>query len=239
MRRRSPGPWPSPATGSRERARRSSGDGASAAGRPRSRRRPSRWSRPASLVARAAERARSTPIVTLNPQALDDARAVDRRIADGLAPGALCGVPVGIKDVTEVRSLRTTYGSPIYADHVPDEDACRRAPPAGGRSDHSRQDQLARSCRRRQHLQRGVRPHAQLWNTIRRAPAGSTGGGAAALSTGMIAPGRGHSIWAARCAFQRRSGGGRAATIARAGPDLADRLGLGYPAGHRTDGAHG
>ena len=37
--------------------------------------------------------------------------------------GPLAGVPVGIKDVTQVAGLRTTFGSPLYADHVPEEDA--------------------------------------------------------------------------------------------------------------------
>ena len=62
-------------------------------------------------------------VVTLNPQAMDDARALDRRIAAGENPGALAGVPVGIKDVTQVAGLRTTFGSPLYRDHVPEEDA--------------------------------------------------------------------------------------------------------------------
>ena len=62
-------------------------------------------------------------VVTLNPRALDDARAIDGRIARGENVGVLAGLPVGIKDVTPVASLRTTYGSPLYADHVPDEDA--------------------------------------------------------------------------------------------------------------------
>ena len=62
-------------------------------------------------------------IVTLNPSALEDARALDQRLARGDTPGLLCGIPVGIKDVTPVAHLRTTYGSPIYADHVAREDA--------------------------------------------------------------------------------------------------------------------
>ena len=62
-------------------------------------------------------------IVTLNPQALDDARELDRRLSKGEEPGGLCGLPVGIKDVTPVAGLRTTFGSPIYADYVPEEDA--------------------------------------------------------------------------------------------------------------------
>ncbi|HET7341514.1 MAG TPA: amidase [Methylomirabilota bacterium] len=35
----------------------------------------------------------------------------------------LFGVPVGIKDVTPTKGLRTTYGSKLFEDHVPDEDA--------------------------------------------------------------------------------------------------------------------
>ena len=38
-------------------------------------------------------------------------------------PGPLHGVPVGIKDLTETAGMRTTYGSTIHADHVPDVDA--------------------------------------------------------------------------------------------------------------------
>jgi amidase len=62
-------------------------------------------------------------IVTLDPRALADAREVDSRIARGEEVGILAGVPVGIKDVTPVAGLRTTYGSPLFADHVAQEDA--------------------------------------------------------------------------------------------------------------------
>jgi len=34
--------------------------------------------------------------------------------------GALKGLPVAIKDLTDVAGMRTTYGSPIFADHVPE-----------------------------------------------------------------------------------------------------------------------
>ena len=46
-----------------------------------------------------------------------------RHAADAPVAGPLHGVPVGIKDLTETAGLRTTYGSTIYADHVPDFDA--------------------------------------------------------------------------------------------------------------------
>jgi amidase len=34
--------------------------------------------------------------------------------------GLLCGLPVPIKDLTKVAGVRTTEGSPIYADRVPE-----------------------------------------------------------------------------------------------------------------------
>ena len=47
---------------------------------------------------------------------------IDRRLAQGEAIGPLAGVPVAIKDLICTRGLRTTFGSKLYADHVPDED---------------------------------------------------------------------------------------------------------------------
>ena len=61
-------------------------------------------------------------ICTLAPDIVDQARQVDRQIAAGdIRP--LQGVPVGIKDVTETRGLRTTNGSPLYSDNIPTQDA--------------------------------------------------------------------------------------------------------------------
>src|SRR6185369_9735966 len=33
---------------------------------------------------------------------------------------ALAGLPIAVKDLNDVAGVRTTYGSPIYADHVPE-----------------------------------------------------------------------------------------------------------------------
>ena len=75
--------------------------------------------------------------------------------------GWLAGLPVSIKDLTDVAGVRTTYGSPIFADHVPAKShPAGRAHRAQGRHRH-RQVEHAGVRRRRQHLQRGVRPHAQ------------------------------------------------------------------------------
>src|SRR5690606_28939823 len=59
-------------------------------------------------------------IVTLLPeQALEKARELDRK---GNFDGPLAGLPIAHKDIVATRGVRTTYGSPIYADHVPTRD---------------------------------------------------------------------------------------------------------------------
>jgi amidase len=63
-------------------------------------------------------------IVTLTAErALDEARAKDAALARGDAAGPLFGLPVAHKDLVPTRGIRTTYGSPIYRDHVPQQDA--------------------------------------------------------------------------------------------------------------------
>ena len=58
-------------------------------------------------------------IVTFLPeQALKAARAVDRK----KSVGPLAGLPIAYKDLVPTKGIRTTFGSPIYADHVPAED---------------------------------------------------------------------------------------------------------------------
>ena len=56
-------------------------------------------------------------------QAMGAARAAEDAVMRGRALGPLHGVPIGIKDVTPTAGIRTTYGSPLYAEHVPAEDA--------------------------------------------------------------------------------------------------------------------
>jgi amidase len=63
-------------------------------------------------------------IVTLAADAaLWDARRATAALKRGAALPPLFGVPVGIKDVTPTRGIRTTYGSKLFENHVPDEDA--------------------------------------------------------------------------------------------------------------------
>lgn len=51
------------------------------------------------------------------------ARQAEAAFASGAVRGPLDGVPVSIKDLVPTKGVRTTSGSRIYADHVPDEDA--------------------------------------------------------------------------------------------------------------------
>ena len=62
-------------------------------------------------------------IVTYHPeQALEGAKAADAALQRGDAVGALHGLPVAHKDLVDTAGVRTTYGSPIFADHIPQRD---------------------------------------------------------------------------------------------------------------------
>ncbi len=56
------------------------------------------------------------------PAARAAARAAEAAVMKGEPLGLLHGLPVGIKDLEETKGLRTTYGSPIFADFVPEAD---------------------------------------------------------------------------------------------------------------------
>ncbi len=56
-------------------------------------------------------------------KALDAARARDKARAEGTIRGPLHGIPIGIKDVFDTRGIPTTYGSPLFAHHVPTKNA--------------------------------------------------------------------------------------------------------------------
>jgi amidase len=63
-------------------------------------------------------------VVTLaEDEARSAAKAAEAAITRGESLGPLHGLPILIKDTQETAGLRTTYGSPLFADHVPDADA--------------------------------------------------------------------------------------------------------------------
>jgi len=59
--------------------------------------------------------------------ALAQARRADREIAKGAYRGPLHGIPLSLKDIYSTKGIRTTAGSRILADFVPDTDATATA----------------------------------------------------------------------------------------------------------------
>ncbi len=60
---------------------------------------------------------RLNAVVALRAErALEEARALDRRVARGEDPGPLAGLPFLVKDMEDVAGMRTTYGSLLFAE---------------------------------------------------------------------------------------------------------------------------
>src|SRR3954452_1018485 len=75
-------------------------------------------------LARIAERnPQLNAIVSLDEErARSGAAAADEETALGRGTGPLPGLPFAFKDTHDVAGWRTTYGSPLFADHVPQAD---------------------------------------------------------------------------------------------------------------------
>lgn len=99
--------------------------------------------------------------------------------------GWLGGLPVAIKDLTEVAGVRTTFGSPIYRDHVPTDShpVVKRIESLGGIiiAKSNTPEFGAGGATFNEVFGRTYNP----WNTAL-TPGGSTGGGAAALAAGEV-----------------------------------------------------
>ncbi len=98
--------------------------------------------------------------------------------------GVLCGLPVPIKDLTEVAGVRTTYGSPIFRDHVPERSnlLVTHLEAAGG---------VVYAKSNTPEFGAGANTFNEVFGATRnpwdltRSAAGSSGGAAAALAAGM------------------------------------------------------
>ena len=63
-------------------------------------------------------------IVTLLPEmAMEAANKADEKLARGEEVGPLHGLPVAHKDLVQTKGIRTTFGSLVYQDFIPEEDA--------------------------------------------------------------------------------------------------------------------
>jgi Asp-tRNA(Asn)/Glu-tRNA(Gln) amidotransferase A subunit family amidase len=123
--------------------------------------------------------------------ALDEDRAraaakqAEAAVTKGEALPPLHGLPVGIKDLEETAGLRTTWGSPLYADHVPQQDqaivANIRA--AGAIVIGKTNTPEFGAGANTRNLVYGATGNAF---DPRKSAAGSSGGSAVALATGMV-----------------------------------------------------
>ena len=81
---------------------------------------------PLELIDAAEERiAAVEPAVNAVPTlCLDQAREAAKalQVPENLRPGWLGGLPIVVKDVTDVAGVKTTHGSPIFADHIAKRD---------------------------------------------------------------------------------------------------------------------
>lgn len=107
-----------------------------------------------------------------------------RREAEGEA-GWLAGLPIAVKDLTAVAGVRTTFGSPIFSNHVPD-----RSHPLVERMERKGAIVIAKS--NTPEFGAGGSTFNEVfgrtrnpWNTALTC-GGSTGGGAVALATGEV-----------------------------------------------------
>src|SRR5690349_17269389 len=125
-------------------------------------------------------------IVTLaNEQAQDAARAAEVAVTKGGTLGALHGLPVAIKDVTLTAGIRTTFASQLFKDNVPSHDAevVRRLKAAGAIIlAKTNTPEFACGANTNNAL---FGPTRNPWNSAL-SPAGSSGGSAVAVATGMV-----------------------------------------------------
>ena len=125
-------------------------------------------------------------IVSLDPdRARTTARAADQAIADGSRLGPLHGLPFAFKDTHQVAGWRTTFGSPLMADHVPGQDdlIVERVRAAGA---------VTIGKTNVPEWAAGSHTFNTLFGTtlnpydLSRSAGGSSGGAAAALASGMV-----------------------------------------------------
>src|ERR1700730_10520329 len=132
-----------------------------------------------------AENPKLNAFLTLSPErALAAALAVDAKLAAGLDPGPLAGVPVAVKDVIVTRGVRTPCASKLLEHYVPpyDATAVTRLEAAGGVIiGKTNCDEFAMGSSNENSAFGPVRnPRA-----LDRVSGGSSGGSAAAVAQGM------------------------------------------------------
>ncbi len=124
-------------------------------------------------------------ITVTSDQALAHARDLDAELAAGHDRGPLHGIPIAHKDLVCTNGVRTTSGSKLFADYVPDYDAdvVKRLDAAGA---------ISIGKLGLHELAYGVTSSNPHFGAVRNPwnpeciPGGSSGGSGAAVATGMV-----------------------------------------------------
>src|SRR5919204_3777173 len=114
-----------------------------------------------------------------------EAKAAERAVMKkGAKLGALHGVPFSVKDLVITKGVRTTFGTPLYRDNVPTEDApiVQRMRAAGGIMLGKTNTPTMGWIGATHNLLFGVTRNP--WN-LERTPGGSSGGASAAAAAGL------------------------------------------------------
>ena len=118
-------------------------------------------------------------------QAMEQARTADRELATGIDRGPLHGIPIALKDLFSTKGVRTTAGSKVYEDFIPQIDATvvARLHAAGA---------VMLGKLNMHELAYGItsaNPHfgpvRNPWN-VEHSPGGSSGGSGAAVAAGIV-----------------------------------------------------
>jgi amidase len=127
--------------------------------------------------------------VTVTPErAIDAARAADeiiRHADDNSALPPLLGVPTAVKDLNLTAGVRTTFGSAVFADYVPDvsDEVVLRLERAGLVSvGKTNTPEFGSPC----YTEPDVAPPARTPYDLDRSAGGSSGGAAAAVAAGLV-----------------------------------------------------
>lgn len=123
-------------------------------------------------------------VTLLGEEAMDAARRADELTARGEDVGPLHGLPIAHKDTSNTKGIRTTFGSLVFADHIPTEDhlIVERLRQAGA---------ITTGKTNVPEFGAGSHTFNALFGATRnpydtsRSSGGSSGGAAAALATGM------------------------------------------------------
>jgi aspartyl-tRNA(Asn)/glutamyl-tRNA(Gln) amidotransferase subunit A len=118
-------------------------------------------------------------------QARTDAAAIDRRVAAGDDPGPLAGIPMGVKELAQVRGWPDTRASLAWRDHLAEADCTEVARLRGagavmvGLTTAPEHGAVSYTASRLHGVTRNP------WN-LERTPGGSSGGSAAAVAAGVF-----------------------------------------------------